>query len=106
MLEPALKICPIIGISTSIAIILYLFKQRIFSIIFGAIGVIFLAVIIIGVIIELKQDAYLFKKHCKSKNQPTALNNVYECEYCGARFKTKLNFCNVCGKSLKHTIKK
>jgi len=58
-------------------------------------------IVLIGVVIELKQDNYLFNRYNQLRNEAKFLEDTYECEYCGARFKMKLSFCPLCGKSLK-----
>lgn len=106
MLEPACKIFPIIGISFFSAVVFYLLKISEFTVIFTLIALVLTAVIFIGVIIELIQDDYLFKKHDKHKDQASMLCASFECEYCGARFNTRTSFCPVCGRSLKFDSKK
>lgn len=101
MLEPAIKIFRVIFILLIVSAILYLFKYRILAIIFSSIAVFLIILILIGVAIELRQDRYLVKQHFQKRNEAKYLENSYECEYCGARFKMKSSYCPICGKSLK-----
>lgn len=101
MLEPASKIFRVIFVLSVVSAILYAFKQRGLALAFAGVALFLIVLILIGVAVELKQDNYLVNWHYKLRNEAKILSDSYECEYCGARFKMKLSFCPICGKSLK-----
>jgi len=102
MLEPASKIFRVIFTLGAFSAIFYIFKHRGIAIVFSVAALVFIILVLIGVVIELKQDNILFNRHNQLRNEAKFLGNTYECEYCVARFKTKLSFCPQCGKSLKY----
>lgn len=102
MLDPAVKILKIIVILLLICAISYLFKLKVIVLITGYISLLLISTIIIGVIIELKQDAILSKKHKKLSHHPIKTNNLYECQCCGARFESRMTSCPTCGQSLNY----
>jgi rRNA maturation endonuclease Nob1 len=66
----------------------------------GSLLLIFILILFIGVIIELKQDDMLFQKYNRLKHHPNKIRDLYECQGCGARFNSKLSTCPICSQPL------
>jgi uncharacterized paraquat-inducible protein A len=102
MLEPAIKISKIIVILILLFTLSYFIKMKLIMLISGFLLLILTLILLIGVIIELKQDDLLFQKYNRLKCYPNKIQGLYECQCCGARFNSKLSTCLVCAQPLNY----